>query len=523
MDESPEDVVAQNPDFFADFSVVVASQTGAKTLAKLDAACRSHDIALVALNTHGLVGTVRLSKNEHRVLEAKPEVTDFDLRVNAPWPKLSGFAERFRGAENFKNLTDAQRARVPWCVTLINATETMRASRGETKEWFPKTSDEKREIRSEIRRIFAEADAEAFAETGDAGFPENATEAFSNARFCWKPPGTVPAGLLQTLADPKLDALTSEAEPFWFLLAGLRTFLASNLAARAAAETAGADPRRRQRVASPPPPDADFPGDLSRAVMPLEGSIPDMTSTTEWYVEVQKLYREKADQDADAVFSFARDAARAAGASEDAVTRADARFFCKHASHARVARWRTIAEELRFAGPVASSLARALSDDSDPNRRWCAMRYVVLRATDAFKEARGRYPGTPVGSVGDGSRASPREDGRDVPETAEMGAFGDPCDVQGDVLALRSIAETILNEIGNDPLAEGRAATSNAAAAEAMVVEAVRCAGGEPHAVAAVLGGIGAQEVIKLVTEQFVPCARTLVYDAAKAITSHVL
>ena len=47
-----------------------------------------------------------------------------------------------------------------------------------------------------------------------------------------------------------------------------------------------------------------------------------------------------------------------------------------------------------------------------------------------------------------------------------------------------------------------------------------RCAGGEPHAVAAVLGGVGAQEVIKLVTDQFEPEAHTLVYDAAKAVTA---
>ena len=38
-----------------------------------------------------------------------------------------------------------------------------------------------------------------------------------------------------------------------------------------------------------------------------------------------------------------------------------------------------------------------------------------------------------------------------------------------------------------------------------------------------VLGGVGAQEVIKLVTGQFEPEAHTLVYDAAKAVTAAVL
>ena len=50
-----------------------------------------------------------------------------------------------------------------------------------------------------------------------------------------------------------------------------------------------------------------------------------------------------------------------------------------------------------------------------------------------------------------------------------------------------------------------------------LIEEAVRCGGSELHAVASVMGGIGAQEVIKIVTQQYVPCARTLVYDATKS------
>jgi amyloid beta precursor protein binding protein 1 len=89
--------------------------------------------------------------------------------------------------------------------------------------------------------------------------------------------------------------------------------------------------------------------------------------------------------------------------------------------------------------------------------------------------------------------------------------------VDADVEALRAIVETTLDAIGAEA---DRARTG---ALEAMTTEAARCAGGEPHAVAAVLGGVGAQEVIKLVTDQFEPEAHTLVYDAAKAVTAAVL
>ena len=125
VDESVDVVVDQNPDFFKDFTVVVASRVEMKTLAKLDEACRARDVALVALDTLGLVGTVRLSKTEHRVLEAKPEETDFDLRVNAPWPALIDFAKRFAaggGGDAFRNDAHA-RAHIPWAVTLVNVVE----------------------------------------------------------------------------------------------------------------------------------------------------------------------------------------------------------------------------------------------------------------------------------------------------------------------------------------------------------------------------------------------------------------
>lgn len=41
-----------------------------------------------------------------------------------------------------------------------------------------------------------------------------------------------------------------------------------------------------------------------------------------------------------------------------------------------------------------------------------------------------------------------------------------------------------------------------------------RFGGGEVHSVAAFMGGIAAQEVIKLVTHQFVPICQPLIYNA---------
>jgi len=47
-----------------------------------------------------------------------------------------------------------------------------------------------------------------------------------------------------------------------------------------------------------------------------------------------------------------RAALRGAGRPEDAVTAAEVKFFCKHASTLRVCRWRTLAEEAAWVWPA---------------------------------------------------------------------------------------------------------------------------------------------------------------------------
>lgn len=53
-----------------------------------------------------------------------------------------------------------------------------------------------------------------------------------------------------------------------------------------------------------------------------------------------------------------------------------------------------------------------------------------------------------------------------------------------------------------------------------LVAEMVRFGAAELHCVAAVMGGIGAQEAIKLLTGQFVPPDGTVIYNAMACTTS---
>ena len=95
---------------------------------------------------------------------------------------------------------------------------------------------------------------------------------------------------------------------------------------------------------------------------------------------------------------------------------------------------------------------------------------VLVCASDAFFDRYGRLPGTAIDAV----RGS-----------------------KDDFIKLKTIADEIL---GDHNL--------NVHLLDNLICETVRCGGGELHAVASVLGAIGSQEIIKLVTKQFVPCEK---------------
>lgn len=52
---------------------------------------------------------------------------------------------------------------------------------------------------------------------------------------------------------------------------------------------------------------------------------------------------------------------------------------------------------------------------------------------------------------------------------------------------------------------------------EQIAQEVARAAGGELHNVSATLGGMAAQEVIKVVTKQYIPVDNTCIYDGIES------
>lgn len=81
------------------------------------------------------------------------------------------------------------------------------------------------------------------------------------------------------------------------------------------------------------------------------------------------------------------------------------------------------------------------------------------------------------------------------------GQFDDQ--VEPDVLKLKSILSKLMTEWG-----------CAAVLRDERVHEVCRYGGAELHSVSAMLGGVAAHEVIKLVTHQYKPVNNTFIYDA---------
>ena len=213
-----------------------------------------------------------------------------------------------------------------------------------------------------------------------------------------------------------------------------------------------------------------------------------------------------------------------------------------------IVRCRSLEEETEPDSCRGEALRGALAaEDTAAN----AALYLLLRAADRFHATYQRYPGTfdrwgsrGAGGGGLGAWAALLWRGR---RQAACGAASPrrlaPCqtaarplrcpltravpalcplqccsELEEDAALLKSQANAILSECG--AAGGGGGSSAPAGVSDDLVGEMCRCAAGELHVVAAVVGAIAAQEAIKLLTGQFVPVGGALIYNAMQCTTS---
>ncbi|KAM2060327.1 hypothetical protein ACFX1T_045534 [Malus domestica] len=413
IEEYPEVLIETNPSFFSQFTLVVATQLGESSMVKLDRICREANVILIFARSYGLTGLVRISLKEHTVIESKPEHFLDDLRLNNPWPELKRYAETI----DLDVSDPVAHKHTPYVLILVKMAE----------EWeknhdgkLPSTREEKKEFKELIKARMTALDEDNYKEAIEASF-----KVFT--------PRGISSDLQQVIEDSCVE-IDSSSSDFWVMVAALKEFIENEGGGEA----------------------------------PLEGSIPDMTSSTEHYISLQKLYQAKAEADYLVIEQRVRTILKKIGRDPNSISKTTIKSLCKNARKLKVCRYRLVEDE--FNSPTVPELQKYLTDE---DYSVASVFYVLLRAVDRFAANYNSFPGQFDGLMDE-----------DIPR-------------------LKTTAVGLLNDVG----------CNGVTLTEDLINEMCRFGAAELHAVAAFIGGIASQEVIKLITRQFVPLSGTFVFN----------
>ncbi|KAH7576745.1 hypothetical protein JRO89_XS01G0140600 [Xanthoceras sorbifolium] len=469
IEEYPVALIETNPSFFSQFTLVVATQLVEESMVKLDRICREANVMLIFARSYGLTGLVRISVKEHTVIESKPDHFLDDLRLNNPWPELRkygfwsfglllfGLLNLFSETIDINERDPVAHKHTPYVVILLKVAEEWAKSH---QGGLPSTREEKREFKELLKSKMIAIDEDNYKEAVEASFkvfsPRGITLFWNLIRLAmghvFQITASVPPGLdgngfgvayllrvgtgqdLQQIIDDSHGEVSSNSSNFWVMVAALKDFIVNEGGGEA----------------------------------PLEGSIPDMTSSTEHYVNLQKIYQAKAEADFLSIEQRVRNILKKLGREPESISKATIKIFCRNARKLKVCRYRLIEDE--FSNPSITELQKYLTDE---DYSVAVGFYILLRAVDRFAANYNSFPGE----------------------------FEGPMDE--DISRLKTTAVGVLSDLG----------CNGSTVTEDLINEMCRFGAAELHAVAAFIGGIASQEVIKLITKQFVPMSGTFIFN----------
>ncbi|OAJ39393.1 hypothetical protein BDEG_23244 [Batrachochytrium dendrobatidis JEL423] len=288
----PLEIISSSPEFFGNFTMVVAtelSETGIHKLAKI---CWSLNVPLIVARSYGFFGYCRFVKPEHTVIESHAAAGS-DYRLDSPFPTLVDYVNGI----DIASMDSMSVSHIPCVVLVLKALLKWRSMNDGA---LPKTSAEKAQFRQDIS---------AFKHP-NAIDDENITEALAIAYKAFSTT-TIPSDITAILDDPAATNLSKNSSDFWILVAALKRFI-----------------------------NAEGNGQL-----PVSGVVPDMKADTESFVKLQQIYRSKAREDQaqlrvhlDAILTML-------GRVPESICNDQVELFCKNASSLHVMRYRSIEQE----------------------------------------------------------------------------------------------------------------------------------------------------------------------------------
>jgi len=330
--ESVEQALATDPDYFSAFSLVVTAGLEEKSLLLLARRCEEANVPLLAARVAGFFGYLRLQVREHAVVETHPDAVAPDLRLDQPWPALLDWLDH--EADRMESMDLKEHGHTPYLVILHSALRVWAAEHG---GGFPRNYAEKKQLRAAVLAGVRRREEEPELAEDEENF-EEAGKAVNTAVVRT----VVPDNTRAIIQDPAAENISTSSSNFWILAHALKEFVA-----------------KEDRL-------------------PVSGVVPDMFSDSERFIKLQNLYREKAGQDADIVLRKVQQVLESLG--RQSITELEVRRFCREARQLRVQRGCSIASEL-------ANFKLPEDPESD------ALYYLALRAVDQYIAQFGHQPG----------------------------------------------------------------------------------------------------------------------------------
>jgi len=455
--QSADSLVDSNLGFFSKFSVVlvVGNELSLNRRLRLADYCNQAQIPFVFVRSFGLLASLRLQLPEHRIVEDHASVerqNPFDLWLTPQQRAIFPELQQYMDAINMDELVDdMEYTHVPYVVIMVKAFDKLASELGRV----PGAGDASK-LKDKIRAWAAARVARLKAAGAEGVQPaENFDEAIQFAGRAGLSPlkrFELNRWTDEVYADPAAKNLTADSKKFWILVRAVSDFCAQD----------------------------------NGGFLPCLSSIPDMTATPPRYVGLQKIYEAKAQADLARVAAHTQRVLASLGLPANHISPSEINFFVKNSRNLQVERLSTLSQEMALyqAGqPVSAKQWENIFeemtgyvDDQDqpkPNPRpiqW----YWGLVAADVFFEKYKRYPCFDA-------------DAAEVQSTAELMLKTLCANAQKDASALTAC-----------PLVTG---------------EIVRYNASEMHAVSALIGGIAAAEILKVILNQFVVCNNTFIYN----------
>jgi len=209
----------------------------------------------------------------------------------------------------------------------------------------------------------------------------------------------------------------------------------------------------------------EFVANEGAGYLPLSGKLPDVSTTAQTYVSLQKLYNAKAHADCESFRKHVHALLEQVGHPNTYITDEKIAFFAKQATDLMVIRFAPVATEFDI-----TKIEKGNIEWWDEKGKWFLANYASGRFHDQY----GRLPGD-----------------RNT-------------DPLGDFQNLKAISDQVLVDLGLE----------NDALEEKYLKEMCRFGGSQIHTTAAYIGGVASQEIIKLITKEWVPINNTFIYDA---------